>query len=312
VDRGAPAPATTWYFANGNTGHGYREYIAIQNPNNRPVQVAVNFLPTHDRASTVYKTLSAMSRLTVNVNTYVPHDAVGVTVASAQPIVANRSIFKASGTTSTTGVTAAGKVWYFAAGPPSGTRHWIAVANPAGRWSHLTLHAYAPSGSEVGTVKRWLKPYDRAGYLMNRVAGRSDVAVLLTATQPVIAEQMTYTGSRHGASTDAFGVPAPSRSWMWAAANTSSARGEADSLDLFNPGKEVAPVVVHLLSASGGVETRTYVIGPRYHQRIDVGKVVPDAQLGIVAASSRPFVAMNRLSFSGGKGAATSVGIPGP
>jgi len=50
---GALAPSTTWYFANGNTGHHYREFLAIQNPNSGPVRVAIHFLPTHHRAFTV-------------------------------------------------------------------------------------------------------------------------------------------------------------------------------------------------------------------------------------------------------------------
>src|SRR5205085_12293486 len=97
---------TSWYFANGNTSGGYRVYVAVQNPNSGPVQVAVRFMPTHGRAFTVYRNMPATSRTTFKVNSYVPHDAVGMTVTANGPVVANRTIFAKDGMTGKVGATA--------------------------------------------------------------------------------------------------------------------------------------------------------------------------------------------------------------
>src|SRR5205814_5607665 len=130
--------------------------------------------------------------------------------------------------TSKIGVTAPQRRWYFAAGPGrAGARYWIGVINPANAPTHLTLYTYRPNGSQAGTVSTWLKPHARAGYLINRVAHTVHAAVMVTTSQPVVAEQTTYLGREHNASTDAFGVPTPAKSWAFAAVNTN---GQTDAL----------------------------------------------------------------------------------
>jgi 5-hydroxyisourate hydrolase-like protein (transthyretin family) len=304
---GVKSPATVWYFANGNTSRKYREYIAVQNPNSGPVQVAFHLLPTHHRAITVYRTMPATSRVTIKVNSYV-RDAVGVIVRSNGPVVANRTVFIHHGMASKIGVTAPQKTWYFAAGPRSGGKHWIGAINPNGQASYVTLHAYNPLGQEYGTAHGWVKANGRVGYLINRIAhGHTDAAVVLTASRPIVAEQMTYRGNQHNQSTDTFGVPAPAKSWGFAAVNTSG--GEDTVLSLFNPSLAPEPVVVQFMTSTGQVIQRTYVVAPLAHHRIDVGSVVPNAQLGIVATSNDPFVVMTRLFMNGQLGSATSPGV---
>jgi 5-hydroxyisourate hydrolase-like protein (transthyretin family) len=307
---GATAPATSWYFANGNTSGRYREYIAIQNPSASQIQVAIHFLPTHHRQFTITRTMAPTSRTTVKVSSYV-RDAVGVIVTSGSPIVANRSMFIRHGTTSKIGVTAPQRSWYFAGGPRNPqARNYLAAINPRGRRTHVTLHIYSPSGQELDTVQQWLKPYARVFYLMNRIVRRTDVAAVLTASSPIVAEQTTYANRMHDAATDSFGVPAAARSWAFAAASTSYVRSSADVLDLFNPSLAPVPVVVQFIDASGKVTSRTYVVSPLSHQIVDVGSVMPNADLGLVATSDQPFVALNRMSINNGRGADTSRGIP--
>jgi hypothetical protein len=308
---GTPSPATTWYFADGNTSHGYAEYIAIQNPNHQPAQVAVHIAPTHSHAFIRYRTVKPTSRLTLHLNSFVK-DAVGVTVTSSLPVVVNRTIRIHHGITSKIGVRSPQSTWYFAGGVQNANaRYWIGAMNPSDHSVYLTLHAYAPSGVEVGTVTGWLKANGRVGYLLNRIAHRTDVAVVVRASSPIVAEQTTYSAPNHDASTDTFGATVPARSWSFAAGNTIAARGDGDVLDLFNPGLTVIPVAVQFMSTTGEVINRTYLVGPLAHQPIDVGSVAPNRQLGIVAASSAPFVALNRYSFNHGLGADTSAGLPG-
>jgi hypothetical protein len=304
---GVTSPATSWYFANGNTSGKYREYIALQNPNSGPVQVTLHVLPTHHRAFNIVRTLNPTSRLTIKVNTFV-RDAVGVVVRSNGPIVANRTIFIHHGDSSKIGVTAPHSTWYFAGGPPVGGAHyWIGAINPSRHPSYITLHAYAPDGSEVGTVHGWLKGFGRVGYLMNRIAHRTDVAVTMTASRPIVAEQTTYIGRMHNASTDSFGAVSPRKGWGFASSNTLG--GMQDVLDLFNPNLAPLPVVVEFFTASGQTAQRTYVVPPLAHQRVYVGSVMPNVQLGITATSNLPFVALNRQSINNGAGADTSHGI---
>lgn len=307
---GTRSPSTIWYFANGNTSHSYREYVAIQNPSSSTIRVAVHFLPTHHRAFTIQRTMGPASRTTVKVNSYVHKDAVGVIVTSNTPVIANRTIFTRHGMTSKIGVTAPQQRWYFASGPTNASaRNWIGAINPTNRWSYLSLHAYNQSGAEIGTYQHWLKPYARVGLLINRIAHGSGPATVVTASRGIVVEQTTYAGRLHDASTDTFGATAPAKTWMFAAVGTTN--GSNDMLALFNPSLVAEPIVVQFITRAGQATQKTYVVSPLGHQIVDVGSVEPNQQLGIVAASSDPFIALNQYRFNGNQGSATSIGING-
>lgn len=307
---GVTSPARTWYFANGNTSGRYREYIAIQNPNAASTRVAIRLLPTHHRAMTVYRTLRPTSRTTIKVNAYV-RDAVGVRVSADAPVVANRTVYIRQGMMSKPGVSAPERSWYFAAGPlTASARNWIGAINPSGAWNTVTLRAFDRYGRRVALVHSRLRPGARVGYLMNRIARRSDVSVVLSAARPIVAEQMTYRGRYHVASTDTFGATTPGTSWAFAAVTTLNSTVARDVLDVFNPSGSPAPVVVQFMNAFGATVQRTYVVGPMARRTIYVGSVVPNAQLGLVVTSTTPLVVMNRQTVNGGRGAMTGHGMP--
>jgi hypothetical protein len=210
--------------------------------------------------------------------------------------------------TSKIGVRSPQQRWYVAAGPSNSAAHnWIAVVNTSSRWSYMTLHAYGPAGREMGVVRAWLRPFARKGYLMSRVAHQNNVAVVVTSSQPSVVEQTTYHGRLHNASTDTFGVAAPGKTWEFAAASTWA--GQNDRLSLFNPGLQSIQITVHYMNTSGQMIQRSYVVAPLSHQMVDVSGVMPNAQLGILASSSQPFVALNRQLVNGGAGAMTSTGF---
>lgn len=309
ISPGVTSPSTSWYFANGNTSHGYREFLAIENPNAGAIQAAIHFFPTHHRAFTIYRNVPAMSRTTVKVNSYVQKDAVGVSVIANSPVVVNREMFTLHGMTSKIGTTSPRHSWYFAAGPrnPAATT-WIGVTNPTNQRAYVWVRTYGSFGQTLGTRARWLRPGARVGYHINKIAHVGNAAVVVTSNRGIIAEQTSYVGKMHNASTDSFGDAAPGKSWGFAAVST--AGGQSDVLDLFNPGSSPIAVVVQFMTTSGKTAQRSYVIGSQNHLRVDVGSVFPNAQLGMVAASNAPFVALNRAIFNNGLGSDTSRGIP--
>jgi len=68
------------------------------------------------------------------------------------------------------------------------------------------------------------------------------------------------------------------------------------------------PALVVLVALGLGKQLEPYVVAPLAHQRVDVGSVVPNAQLGIVASSDYPFIAMNRDYTNNHLGSLTSMG----
>ena len=141
---------------------------------------------------------------------------------------------------------------------------------------------------------------------MNQVAGQRDVAVAVTTSQPSIAEQLTFLNYNHAQNTDSFGVTIPQKSAQFAEAST--VPGQDNLLSVFNPNLAPIPVVVQFLNAHGGRTEQTYVIAPFAHTIVDVGRVVPNAQLGLLVASNDPFVALDRQIIFNGSGAMTTIG----
>ena len=92
LDSGAPAPATTWYFAEGATGPFWLFYL-LGNPGAAPAQVTIRHLCETGAPVTTTRRLPPHSRTTIFVNAQDPALAsasCGATVAADAPIFAER------------------------------------------------------------------------------------------------------------------------------------------------------------------------------------------------------------------------------
>src|SRR5579859_3894384 len=92
----APAvPArTSWYFAEGYTGLGFQEYIALLNPNPQPALVGITYAYVDGSTAVWTVSLPPTSRYTVDVNQFVGGiQQVSARVESALPIVAERPLY---------------------------------------------------------------------------------------------------------------------------------------------------------------------------------------------------------------------------
>ena len=93
---GVPAPATTWFHAEGATGAFFDTYILIGNPNAAPTTVTLTFLLDTGQTVTRIKTIPANSRLTVNVEAEDPllaDTAVSTTVSASLPVISERAMY---------------------------------------------------------------------------------------------------------------------------------------------------------------------------------------------------------------------------
>jgi hypothetical protein len=310
VDDGAPAAARSWFFATGNTAHTYREYLSVLNPGDRAADVGFQFMPGHGRPFTLFKHVSARSRLTVNVNTYVSGDAVSAVVFAPVPIVAARTLIVQHGISSNTGIASPERQWTIAAGPKvGGAVNWLTLLNPGPAWSNVTVSAFGTNGRLLVSNRFRLRPYVPAAYPISKIAEHADVTVEVTASSPVVAEQLTYVGRSHDAMTSTFGVTGGTSARMFAAMGTRTHLGESDNLDVLNPGSSPVPFVLEVSSASGGTTQQGYVLPPRARQSINLGTLSADAQIGAQLVASAPLIALNRLTTDHGRAADTSAGV---
>lgn len=127
---GSPNTSKTWYFAEGDTGSGFDEFLTVFNPGNSQANLTVRYLAAGGApAITRLHAVAAHSRKTITVGSLDQVGAgrvVGAQISSDQPIVAERVMyFSYSGNRGrstwtgghvTIGATAPSKRWFFAEG----------------------------------------------------------------------------------------------------------------------------------------------------------------------------------------------------
>ena len=111
ITAGASAPAFTWRFADGRTSGDFQEYLLLSNPNKNQARVTVEFIQADGKKGVQSIIMPGGSRYTMAVHQLYPgQPALGTTVSSTQPIVAERSLYPGSPnlTTSRGGATSLG------------------------------------------------------------------------------------------------------------------------------------------------------------------------------------------------------------
>jgi hypothetical protein len=140
--RGATALSTSWSFAEGATGF-FNLYVLLGNPNDDPATVTVQYqLPSGTTLTKSYS-VAGLSRRTIDVNNEDPQlasTAVGMTIVSTRPIVAERAMWWGGAPWSegsvSIGSTSIGTVWAIgegAEGGPAAESTFVLVANGTAR-----------------------------------------------------------------------------------------------------------------------------------------------------------------------------------
>ncbi len=91
---GTTSAGNQWYFAEGYTGEGFREWLTLQNPGGTDATASLTYMYRSGETSTTTKTIPANSRETIDVNTDAGTDKeVSIKITSTQPIIAERPMY---------------------------------------------------------------------------------------------------------------------------------------------------------------------------------------------------------------------------
>ena len=229
--------STTFYFAEGTTLDGFREYLLLANAGPNAVDVAVTYF-FDDGSAPLPTSVSVApgSRTTVDVVTVVGPNRTGVSIgiSAPAPVVAERSIFFAhtfsvgdvNGSHSVLGARAPRTSWAFAEGSTlPGFQEYVTLQNPGTAPATVTLaYGIEGGGSQTSTVvvpEGQRRTVDVNADIPN-VTGHS---TRVTSDQPILAERPMY--FRRAVSDDgveingghvAFGS-APASEWNFAEGN---------------------------------------------------------------------------------------------
>ncbi|MDD3719077.1 MAG: hypothetical protein PHP28_10510 [Actinomycetota bacterium] len=197
---------SAFYFAEGYTGAGFQEYLALGNPNAEDATARVTYMLPDGAKDPVEYTIPANSRNTIDVNSELETrwDYVGdvsLKVESEDEIIAERPMYfdymdKWKGGHDAVGATAPASEWYFAEGYTGyGFEMWVCVLNPSDAPADLTFRFQTQEEDEEIVVGGGTVPANsRRTFLANDLLGGMSyqTSLKLESTAPVVAERPMY------------------------------------------------------------------------------------------------------------------------
>ncbi|MBU4217653.1 MAG: C39 family peptidase, partial [Actinobacteria bacterium] len=193
---GTRSPSKQWYLAEGCTNGGFETWVLVQNPNNVPATVTLNYMTPDGFVTGPTEELPANSRKTFYVGDNVPDTwEVSTTVTSDEGVIAERSMYGNHRTWGhdSIGVSVPSTKWYLAEGCTNvGFETWVLVQNPNTVPTEVTLTYMTPDGPVDGPSET-LPANSRQTYNVGyTVPGAWEVSTMVTSTLPVIAERSMY------------------------------------------------------------------------------------------------------------------------
>jgi hypothetical protein len=303
------------YFAEGYTGAGYREEIALANPSGRAAHVRLTFT-TADGSSIVHVVpIAPWQRLTVDVGSIVgPNQEVAAEVESDGPVGAQRTIYHGEDNSSTVGASAPSQTWYLAEGYTGpGFRTFILLQNPNADAAGVTLQFVTERGL-VRTLPLHVDPYSRLTLNVGRYVHGQSVGTIVYADLPIVAERASYFGPSDRAGMDGtVAVSIPSTRWYFAEGYTGA--GYREYLPLLNPDPaRTATVDVGLFDAWGTrVATQTVTVPPLTRRTVVVNNLDPrEGSVSALVQADVPIVAERSMYFGPGSAGSSSTGVAAP
>ena len=288
-----PPPASgpvhsTWYFAEGRVGKGFREYLTIDNPGATSCAVNITYLYTADGSNAPQTkqvgnvSISSTSRFTESVNQDLGNDASSgsgdnvasiVTVsntATCAGVMVERPIYFVnyhgiSSGTDVAGATSLGTSFSFA-DVASNASHisYLTILNPPGGTSATVTATYYAGGNVVGRQTTTVPAGGRGTIAPSQLTLPIHSLAVVTSTSPVMVERPTYFLNESQGVSGAFdvvGTRSLANDWFFAEGYTGA--GTQENLTLANPNTTAATVTVILKSQTGVTKSFAVTVGPQ-------------------------------------------------
>jgi hypothetical protein len=299
TETGVPAPATTWYFAEGATHSGFDLFYLLANPNELPVVVDVRYIrPAPAPALVRSYEVGARSRRTIWVN--IEHPALASTDVAAVvetreggTIVAERAMYRtragevfAAGHGSA-GIRTPASRWWFAEGATgSFFDTFVLVANPGAREADLTVTYFLPTGERITkphTVPAgsrhtiWVDQED------SRVASSAlGIEVASSNEVPVVVERAMWWPGSVATWAEAHaspGLTSPAARWATADVEVGGSSDATTFLLIANIGSQAGLVRVTVpCEGAPTVVARLFSIAATSRLDVEIGREFPESR----------------------------------
>lgn len=340
LDSGAPAPGTTWYFAEGATGP-FLLYYLFENPGTAPAKVTVRYLIEGAPSVTTTHDLAPQSRTTVFVNADDPALAaasVGAVVTSDVPIFAERAMYVNAGGTLGGGSASSASnqpatQWYFGEGSTGPFFHtFLSLLNPGANPATATVTYHLSDGSTASKAYDVPAAARRTVYFNGEAVDDPALAALATgpvwftvnSTQPIVGERAMWWAANwpwyegHAAA----GSTTSGIAWAVPEGRHGGAAFDQTYVLVGNTTATPGQVRLTLIPDTGAAVTRDVPIGASQRLTLNIGDLfeLTEARFSVIVESlGTPGVplavdyaryrSVNGIPFSGG-GATPAIPVP--
>jgi hypothetical protein len=328
---GILAPSSKWFLPEGATYVGFDEWVLIQNPNNVPVRVRVQFLGRGGVAGQVEVDVDDRSRYTVHVNDYVPNAEISTRVeclteadGEALPVFAERAMYMATpdgkrGAHDSIGIADTAPEWYLPEGTTRpGFDEWVLVMNPNDFQVTITATFLTRSGVG-GTYEFAMEPNSRGTIHVNDFLANEDVSTVVSCREGagIMAERAVYINARDGKRGAHDSIGAYRTGSYWYLPEGTTRPGFDEWVLVMNPNSEPVEVRVTILAPTGAANQTSFVMQPMSRQSVHVNDLADNLDVSTVVETvgeGAPGVlaerAMYMWTWDFKQGAHCSIGIP--
>jgi hypothetical protein len=306
---GANTPAGTWYLPEGSSAWGFETWTLVENPNPVDANVTLTYMKADGPAS-VDKVIPANSRATYSMAADIGAADASIKVASDQPVVAERSMYRdgrREGSCSI-GANLPANDFFLAEGAvgyDSGFTTYVLVQNPNGSENDVTL-TYQTGSGRVKGPSFTMKPNSRQTVRLNdTLPANTDVSTQVHGSKPLIAERAMYwdSGQAFHAS---IGLSSPEMFFMLPDGQTDKGFETWTLVENPNPGA-VRVNVVYLPQGGGEQVGFTDEIPANSRKSYNMADKIPSGRASILVESqdgARP-VMVERSMYMDGRSAGT-------
>ncbi len=190
-----PAPARTWYLAEGVSRAGFDTWLLVQNPGSQPASASVTFLLDGGRSVKQPLLIAPRSRASLYTNLVVPDATYGITLESDQPVVAERAVYFDGGRAGfdSAAVAAPATEWFLPEGQTSGPfLEQLAVTNPQGQSVNLQVDFLRDEGESSAPLRFSLAAASSTIVDLNPYVPDARVSLRVTSDRPVVVERTLF------------------------------------------------------------------------------------------------------------------------
>ncbi len=307
-DGNALATSRSYYFAEGYTGLGTTEELALTNLGTAPAHITITYMYQHAEQKVLMYQLAGLSHHVLNINQEAgENQSVSMIVQGDQPFVAERTMHtrKESLVASTDSMGSANLStnWYFAEGNTTfGWNTLLAVLNPVAVPVTLRLTTLPSRGNSVVAIRQKTLTYviparSRTTLVLNNAIANQQFGMVITASRAIAVERAEYLVLSPQRGGDAVvGATAPQKLWYFSAGNT--AAGFTERLVLANPTADTALTQLRYLTTDGRSIVQSVRVPSLSRIEVNVNRSVQQGSHATVITANMPIVAEQQDFFT--------------